>query len=138
MVLGALGLLTTLLLLVGGIDAVSLADTALDEDEAAGAVVGVVVIGLLALAWTVLMIWGSALALTGRSRVLLLVGGSIAIACTALFFVAALVDVDETGALVLLALALLLASVAIVVLLCLRSAAYFYRAHRHLRSLTRR
>ena len=37
-----------------------------------------IAVGLICLAWTVLMIWGAVWALTGRSRVLLLVGGSIA------------------------------------------------------------
>ena len=39
-----------------------------------------IIFAVLALAWTVVMIWGSVWALNGRSRVMLLVGGSIALA----------------------------------------------------------
>ena len=41
-----------------------------------------IALGLICLVWTVLMVWGSVWALTGRSRVMLLVGGSIALAFT--------------------------------------------------------
>ena len=49
------------------------------------------------LAWTVLMIWGSVWALTGRSRVLLLVGGSIASLVTFIGVLASLCDRHRTG-----------------------------------------
>ena len=39
-----------------------------------------IVFGIIALAWTVTMVWGAVLAISGRSRVMLLVGGSIAVA----------------------------------------------------------
>ena len=64
----------------------------------AGSIGGVLIVfGLLALAWTVIMIWGSIRALTGRSRVLLLVGGSIALAFTALIFFASLGSIQDVG-----------------------------------------
>ena len=52
----------------------------------------------LALVWTVVMIWGSIWALTGRSRVLLLVGGSIALAFTLIGFLGNLTDGGNSGA----------------------------------------
>ncbi len=89
--------------------------------------------GVLALLWTALRIWGSVRALTGRSRVLLLVGGSIAVAVTALFLLAVLSGLatgEVGGGEVVFSLLLFLAALAIVVLLCLRPAAQFYAAHR--------
>jgi hypothetical protein len=89
--------------------------------------------GVLALVWTALMIWGSVRALTGRSRVLLLVGGAIAVAVTGLFLLAVLSEVaagEVGGGEVVFSLLVFLAALAIVVLLCLRPAAQFYAAHR--------
>ena len=54
-------------------------------------------LGLLALAWTIVMIWGSVRALSGRSRVLLIVGGSIAIFTTGISFFGSLGN-DSTTA----------------------------------------
>ncbi len=90
-------------------------------------------LGVLALAWTVLVIWGSVRALTGRSRVLLLVGGAIAAAATGAFALLVLTGLstgEVGGGEVVFALLLFLAALAIVVLLCLRPAAQFYAAHR--------
>jgi hypothetical protein len=97
-----------------------------------GALGGVLIaFGLLALVWTVLMIWGSIWALTGRSRVLLLVGGSIALAMTALGFIGSLGSTDTNGAgSIVWSLLFLLAALAIVVLLSLRPSSQFYAAHR--------
>jgi hypothetical protein len=81
----------------------------------------------------VLVIWGAVRALTGRSRVLLLVGGAIAVAVTALFLVGVLSGVSTGGAgggEVVFSLLLFLAALAIVVLLCLRPAAQYFAAHR--------
>jgi len=89
--------------------------------------------GVLALVWTALMIWGSVRALTGRSRVMLLVGGAIAVAVTGLFLLAVLSEVaagEVGGGEVVFSLLVFLAALAIVVLLCLRPAAQFYAAHR--------
>jgi hypothetical protein len=77
------------------------------------------------------MIWGSIRALTGRSRVLLLVGGSISVVCTAFVLLAGLSSISDVGGgAVLLYLVFFLAALAIVVLLCLKSSAAFFAAHR--------
>jgi hypothetical protein len=88
------------------------------------------VLGLLALVWTILMIWGSVRALSGRSRVPLIVGGSIAIFVTGLSFFGSLGDEQTTAGGVLVSLIFFAVSIAIVVLLCLRPAAAFFAAHR--------
>ena len=113
-------------------------DPAFDDVDTSGVDTGgitgvLVVMGVLALAWTVLMIWGSVRALTGRSRVLLLVGGSIAVAVTAVFLLGVLSGLSTGGVgggEVVFSLLLFLAALAIVVLLCLRPAAQYYAAHR--------
>jgi hypothetical protein len=147
---GALGLLATVALLAGGafvddlVAVVTENDPTVDAGELTTSVddlrVALVVVALLALAWTVVMVWGSVLALRGRSRVLLLVGASIAVATTGLVFLGGLVGVaggpdepGQTGGVVLL-LAFFLASLAMLVLLCLRSAGQFFAAHRQRRS----
>ena len=139
-VLGALGALFTLGIAFGGAAVVGLSDQfeeelsaeGVDADGAAGLFAGIfIVFAVLALIWTVIMIWGSVWALTGRSRVLLIVGASIAIAFTGFLTIAALTDVQNSGAGGLLFfLALLAASIAIVVLLARRQAAEFFAAHR--------
>ncbi|MGY2064950.1 hypothetical protein [Blastococcus sp. SYSU DS0619] len=136
-VYGAFGLLLTFFsFLIGA--AASGADSGLDEEipglgSVAGAVGGVfLVIGLLALIWTVVMIWGSVWALTGRSRVLLLVGGSIALAFTAFGFLGSLAE-GGTADLVV-NLLFFLAALAIVVLLSMKPAAQFFAAHRFRRT----
>ncbi|TYP85969.1 proline-rich domain-containing protein [Blastococcus xanthinilyticus] len=136
-VFAAIGALLGLVGIVAGA-AASGAGAELDEEipgfgSVAGAVGGLLlVLGLLALAWTVVMVWGSVWALTGRSRVLLLVGGSIAVALTAIGFLSSLAE-GTTGD-VVGNLVFLLASVAIVVLLAMRPAAEFFAAHRARRS----
>jgi hypothetical protein len=76
------------------------------------------------------MIWGSVWALSGRSRVLLLVGGSIGLAFTLLGFLGSLGDDTQGGGSVVLNLLFLLGALAIVVLLSLKPAADFFAAHR--------
>ena len=135
LILGALGLLTTVVVVVGGTSFVQLGDEFSSEfssDEQAAATAGIILFGVLAAIYTVLMIWGSVLALTGRSRVLLLVGGSLSIAFTALLFLGSLTEGDPVG--ILLALVLLAATIAVVVLLSVRRSADFYTAHRYRRS----
>jgi hypothetical protein len=132
---GAFGVLASLGLILGGAFLGSFFGSLEDEtgvDGAGAAITGVFVfIGILALAWTVLMIWGSVWALTGRSRVMLLVGGSIALALTLLGFIGSLSDTSTNGAGgVIFQLLFLLAAIAIVVLLSMRPAADFYAAHR--------
>jgi hypothetical protein len=87
------------------------------------------------------MVWGSVLALRGRSRVLLIVGAAISVAATGLFFLGSLVSAarppsedGEAGG-VLLTLVLFLIALATLVLPCLRSAAQFFAAHRQRRAL---
>ena len=132
-ILGALGVLVSLVLIVLGAAATN-SDTAAIPglEEFAGVVGGVlIVVGVLALAWTVVMIWGSVWALTGRSRVLLLVGGAIALGLTLLGFLANLSDSSNTTAGgVFWNVLMLAAAIAIVVLLSLKPAADFYAAHR--------
>ncbi len=135
-VYGAFGVLASLLLIVGGA-AFSGGAAGIEEEipglgAAAGVVSGVlIVIGVLILAWTVLMIWGSVWALTGRSRVLLLVGGSIALAFLLFGLLGNLADSSTAGAGgVFWSLLFVLGALAIVVLLSVRSAASFFAAHR--------
>jgi hypothetical protein len=150
---GALGLLVTVAFLAGGVvfddlvDVLAENDPTVDTGSLSSQVDDVravlVVCALLALAWTVVMVWGSVLALRGRSRVLLLVGASIAVAGTGLVFLIGLVgaatgpaESGDTGSVVFL-LVMFLAALATLVLLCLRSAAQFFAVHRQRRSLPR-
>jgi hypothetical protein len=153
-IFAAFGVLSTLGVFLGGAAVVGLAGAldsgALDSgpgdpfggelpsDAAAGIGVVFVVLGLIILAWTVLMIWGSVWALTGRSRVLLLVGGSIAVLVTLIGVLASVLDsttADSVGGTeyaigIVITLAFFVASLAIVVPLCLRPATQFFAAHR--------
>jgi hypothetical protein len=97
-----------------------------EADDVVGA--GLVIAGFFILAYTVLMIWGAILALTGRSRVLLLVGGSLTIAVGALALLGAVSGGD--GVALVTTLVLFAAAIAIVVLLAGRRATEFYGAHR--------
>ncbi len=135
-VFGAIGVLISLLFLFFGAVASGAGDE-LDSEipgfgDVAGAVGGVILVfGFLALAWTVVMIWGSVWALTGRSRVLLLVGGSIAVAVTLLGLIGNLSDAGTAGAGgIITSLLFFLGALAIVVLLALKPASAFYAAHR--------
>ena len=135
-VFGAIGVLISLVAIFAGAVA-SGAGSDLDEEipgfgAVAGAVGGVILVfGLLALVWTVVMIWGSVWALTGRSRVMLLVGGSIALAFTLIGLIGNLSDADTAGAGgIITSLLFFLAALAIVVLLAMKPAAAFFAAHR--------
>ncbi len=139
---GALGALMTLLFFfgaaaVGGAAGGGELDSAIPGfSEIAGAAAGIfAVFGVLALAWTVLMILGSVRALSGRSRVPLIVGGSIAIAATGLAFFGSLGDSTSGVGSVIFSLLLFAGSIAIVVLLCLKPAAAFFNAHRARRAV---
>ena len=145
-VFSALGALVTLGLILGGavlgtvVDDLVASDPALADVDSGeigevsdAALLFAVGLGVLALVWTALMVWGSVRALTGRSRVPLLVGGAIAVAVTAFFLLSALLGVSSGefgGGEVVFFLVFFLAALAIVVLLCLRPAAQFYAAHR--------
>lgn len=127
---GALGAVVTIALITGGAflgGASGSADSALPGLGAiAGAAAGVfIVMGVLALIWTVVMIWGSVWAVTGRSRVMLIVGGAIAIATTGFAFFGSLSGDSNAGG-IIAALVLFVVSILIVVLLAVRSAGQFY------------
>ncbi|SDX67057.1 hypothetical protein SAMN05661080_00770 [Modestobacter sp. DSM 44400] len=131
-VLGALGVVVSFFLVVFGAAVAGGASSLQDVpglDVFSGAFAGVLlVLGLLAAVWTVLMIWGSAWALTGRTRVMLIVGGSIAILATGVTLIGSLSDGDRGG--IVFALLLFAAAVATVVLLCLPPAIEFFAASR--------
>jgi hypothetical protein len=134
-IFGAFGVLVSLFSIIVGAVASGSAGSANEQVPGLGAVAGAVggvliVVGLLALAWTVVMIWGSVWALRGRSRVMLLVGGSLALAFSLIGFVGTIADNTSTGGGIVFNLVLLVAALAIVVLLCLRPAADFFAAHR--------
>jgi hypothetical protein len=134
-VFGAFGILVSLVSIVGGAVASGAADGADEEipglGSLAGAVGGVLLVfGLLALVWTVVMVWGSVWALSGRSRVMLLVGGAIALALTLFGFLASLGDDTSGTGGVIWSLLLFLAALAIVVLLSLKPSADFFAAKR--------
>ena len=127
---GALALLMTVAAFAGGAALLSYLGETGEEDAQVGAVV-VGVVGILLLIWTVLLIWGAIWALTGRSRVLLLLGGTVAVVFTALAFLGSLVDVAANGAGgVVGSLLFLVAALAIVVPLLRKPAARFFAAHR--------
>jgi hypothetical protein len=133
---GAIGIIVSLAAIVGGA-VVGGATSAADEEipglgTLGGALGGAfIVVGILALVWTVVMIWGSVWALTGRSRVMLLVGGSIALAFTLIGLLTSFADTQNQGAGgIIFSLLFFLAALAIVVLLSLKPAAAFYAAHR--------
>ncbi|GAB3313185.1 hypothetical protein GCM10027451_26940 [Geodermatophilus aquaeductus] len=135
-VFGAIGVLISLVAIFAGALASGAGDDLDNEIPGFGAVAGAVggvilVFGLLALIWTVVMIWGSVWALTGRSRVMLLVGGSIALAFTLFGLIGNLSDADTAGAGgIITSLLFFLAALAIVVLLAMKPAAAFFAAHR--------
>jgi hypothetical protein len=123
--------------MAGALDAGDDPLAGLGGDAAAGVGAVVVAVGLVCLVWTVLMIWGSVWALTGRSRVLLLVGGSIAAVVTFIGVLGAIADTttdygtaSEYAFGIVLALVFFLASLAIVVPLSVRPATQFFAAHR--------
>jgi hypothetical protein len=145
-VFAAVGVLATLGVFLGGAVVVGMAGAldagddplaGLGGDAAAGVGMAVIAVGLVCLAWTVLMIWGSVWALTGRSRVLLLVGGSIAAVVTFIGVLGAVADTttdfgttSEYAFGIVLSLVFFIASLAIVVPLAVRPATQFFAAHR--------
>ncbi|MCZ2822090.1 hypothetical protein O2V63_17255 [Modestobacter sp. VKM Ac-2977] len=140
-VLAAFGVLVGFFLIVFGAAALAGAE-GFDEElfDVAGGGLGAVggislAFGLITVLWTVLMIWGSVWALTGRNRVLLIVGGSIAIAFTGLTLIGALGDGD--GGAILFSLLLVAAAVATVVLVCLKPAGRYFAARRAQRAAIR-
>jgi hypothetical protein len=137
-IFGAFGVIATIALIFLGAAATgvgSSADTRFPGLGTLGGAVGgaLIAIGLIALIWTVVLIWGSVWALTGRTRVMLLVAGSIALFFSAIGFLSSLSG-STSGGSVVSSLLFFLATLAIVVLLSLRSSGSFYAAHRALRS----
>jgi hypothetical protein len=130
---GACGVLGTLLVVVFGPPLFEMAarDDNTDDQAAARLAAGLTLLfGALTLAWTVGLIWGALRALRGGGRVPLLVAASVSIAGTLL----GLLDVVtgpylDPGGLVFM-MVFLLASLAIVVLLCQPSSTRFFTAHR--------
>jgi hypothetical protein len=135
--LGALGALATIVLFFAGavVGGVSSSSDIPGLRSLGGGITGIlVVLAVLALAWTVVMIWGSVWALTGRTRVMLLVGGSIALALTAFSFFGTLADLSSnTTSSVVWSLVLFLVSLAVVVLLAVPTAGRWFAARRALR-----
>ena len=134
-IFGAFGVLLSLVSIVGGAVASGAAGDADEEIPGFGAIAGAVggvliAFGVIALIWTVVMIWGSVWALSGRSRVMLLVGGAIALVLTLFGFLGSLGDDTTGGGGVVFNLLLVLAALAIVVLLCLKPSADFFAAKR--------
>jgi hypothetical protein len=129
-VFGALGVILTLLTFVAGSAASSVLGSLTDDEAATGVFAIVILVALLLGVWTVITIWGSAWALTGRSRVLLIVGGSIAIVFTLFGFLASISDSSSGAGDVVWSLLFLVAAIAIVVLLSVRSSANFFAVHR--------
>jgi hypothetical protein len=76
------------------------------------------------------MILGSVRALSGRSRVLLIVGASISILTTGLSFFGSLADENSTAGGIIVSLIFFAMAIAIVVLLSMKPAADFFAAHR--------
>jgi hypothetical protein len=131
-VFGALGVIFTLLAFVAGSAASSVFGSLSGDDQAASGILAVVVVlAVLIGAWTVVTIWGAVWALNGRSRVMLIVAGSIAIAFTLLGVLGAIADASNSGAGgIVWSLLLFVAAVAMVVLLSLKPSADFFAAHR--------
>ena len=131
-IFGALGVIFTLVLFVAGSTTASLFGGLSDSDDVENSIFAIVIVfGVLMAAWTAAIIWGSVWALTGRSRVLLIVAGSIALAVTLLGLIGSLADADNSGAGgILWSLLMFLGALAIVVLLSMKPAAQFFAAHR--------
>jgi hypothetical protein len=138
LVFGALGAVISVFAIVVG--AVATGASGNTDVPGLGSVFGaiggaILVVGFLALIWTVVMIWGSVWAITGRSRVMLLVAGSIALAFTLLGLIGNLGDSTSSGgSSIVWSLLFFLAALAIVVLLSLKNAATFFAARRALRA----
>lgn len=128
-ILGALAVLSAIGLFVGTSFFVGVNDAG---TGLANALAGVfIVIALLFLIIAVLLIWGSVLAVSGRSRVLLIVGASLVAAFGLIGFVGSLGDSTQTdtGG-IILQLILTLVAILIVVLISLAPAGQYFAAQR--------
>ncbi|MCO7219100.1 hypothetical protein [Klenkia sp. PcliD-1-E] len=139
-IFGAFGVLFSLLAIIGGATVAGAGNSLDDEIPGFGAISGAVtgfilVAGLLILAWTVITIWGSVWALTGRSRVMLIVSAAISTAFTGFGLVANLANTGNEFARpgageIVFSFLLFGAAVGTIVLLCLAPSAQFFAAHR--------
>ena len=130
-IFGALGVLGALGAILGGAALGSFFGGFEGSGGLGGAVTGIfVAIGIIILAWTVVMIWGSVWAISGRSRVMLLVGGSISLFFMVIGFFSGLGSDETTAGGVILSLVFLLMALAIVVLLSMKPAADYFAGHR--------
>jgi hypothetical protein len=132
---GALGVIAAAATFIGGALLGSFFTSISDGSSAGGVLTGLLVfVGVLVLAWAVVMIWGSVWAITGRSRVMLLVGGSIALAFTLFGLLGNLSDTgNNTAGSVIASILFFAAALAIVVLLSVKRAGDFFGYHRALR-----
>lgn len=136
-ILGAGGVVVSLVTLIGAFAVLGASGSGEFSaipglSDIAGAAGGILVfVALLAIAWTVLIILGGVRALTGRSRVPLIVAGSMSIAFGLLVLIGGLGDDtgDSAGGIVF-GLVTLAAAVAIVVLLSVTPATAFFQAKR--------
>lgn len=127
-VVGALAVIAAIALFAGGSTLVGVDD---GGTGLAGSFVGILVfLGVLVLAIAVIMIWGSVLAVTGRSRVLLIVGSSILTALALISLLGALGSDQSDSSGVISALVLLVISVATLVLISLSPSGQYFAAVR--------
>lgn len=99
----------------------------------AGAVSGIIIfLALVFVVIAVIMIWGSVLAVTGRSRVLLIVGASILTAFGLFGFLGSLDNAGTDTGGVIFQLVGLVMSILIIVLLSIGSASQYFASKRAL------
>ncbi len=127
-ILGAFAVIGAIFAFVGSSALIGLNDGGTGVAGAVGG--GIIVLALLILAVAVIMIWGSVLAVTGRSRVLLIVGASILTALGLIGFFGSVGNPGTDAIGVVLQLVFLLMSILIVVLLSLGPAAQYFSAQR--------
>jgi len=127
-ILGAFAVLGAILAFVGGSFFLAADDAGTGLADAVSGIF--IVLALLLLAIAVMMIWGSVLAVTGRSRVLLIVGASILAALGLIGFLGSLGNTGtDTGGVVMQLVGLVMA-ILIIVLLSLGPAAQYFAAQR--------
>ena len=127
-ILGALATIGAICLFAGGGELSGLDDGGIGV---AGALSGILfVLALIVLALAVIMIWGSVLAISGRSRVLLIVGASLLAALGLIGFLGSLGNPGTDAGGVVSQLIGLVMSVVIIVMLSLAPAAQYFAAQR--------
>ncbi len=127
-ILGAFAVIAAIVLFAGGSFLTGVDD---GGTGIAGAILGVlIVIGLLVVSIAVMLIWGAVLALSGRSRVLLIVAASLVAGLGLIGFFGSLGDPGtDTGGIVSQLIGLVIAGL-IIVLLSLDPATQYFAAHR--------